>query len=50
MVFISVTTMHEQASMLEPNQTARDVGGAPFASELVTLSKQEHIELVMQTH
>ena len=27
-----------------------DTGSAPFASEHVTLSKQEHIELVMQAH
>lgn len=29
---------------------ASDTGSAPFASEHVTLSKQEHIELVMQAH
>ena len=35
---------------LEPIPPASDAGAVPFASEFVTLSRQAHIELVMQVH
>jgi transposase len=35
---------------LEASPLASDAGAVPFASEFVTLSRQAHIELVMQVH
>jgi transposase len=35
---------------LEASPLASDAGAVPFASEFVTLTRQEHIELVMQAH
>lgn len=37
-------------TVMEAIAPASNAGSAPFASEHVTLSKQEHIELVMQAH
>ena len=35
---------------LETSPLASDAGAVPFVSEFATLSRQAHIELVMQTH
>ena len=35
---------------LESSPTVKDVDAVPFASEFVTLTKHEHIELVRQAH
>ena len=50
MLFANVATMFAESFSLESSQTAKDAGAVPFASEFVTLSKQERIELVMQAH